>query len=262
MEKQDKIRFLAETEDDRILLARVYDKITAGERKGIPAFSAFLTPREQIMVRSLMDFLPICFLGGREGAERAVCCYLPEYLTEQDLLDDEFSPVCAVRATFYAEDSLTHRDILGALMGMGIKRETVGDIYVSDGFCDFFVTREILPYVLSQMESAGRTHLRLQNIPLSQVIVPIEQTREIKTTVSSLRLDSVLGAGFGLPRAKAVQAVEAGRVFLNDKCIFKADKPVAQGDKITLRGQGKILLQTVGGKTRKERLSITICRFG
>ncbi len=262
MEKQDKIRFLAETEEDRILLARVYDKITAGERKGIPAFSAFLTLREQTMVAALLDFLPICFFGGREGAERAVCCYLPEYLTEQDLTDEEFSPVCAVHASFYHEDKLTHRDILGALMGMGIKRETVGDIYVSEGFCDFFVTREILPYILSQMESAGRTHLHIENIPLAEVTVPMEETREIKTTVSSLRLDSVLGAGFGLPRAKAVQAVESGRVFLNDKCIFKADKSVAQGDKITLRGHGKMILQTVGGKTRKDRLSITINRFG
>ena len=262
MDKQDKIRFLAETDDDRILLARVYDKLTAGVRKGIPAFTAFLTPREQAMVQSLLDFLPVHFFGGREGAERAMCCYLPEYLSEQDLLDDEFTPICAVRASFYHEDSLSHRDVLGALMGMGIKRETVGDIYVSDNFCDFFVTREILSYILSQMESAGRTHLRLERISLSDVVVPQEMTREIKTTVSSLRLDSVLGAGFGLPRSKAVQAVEAGRVFLNDKCVYKADKLVTQGDKITLRGQGKLFLQNVGGKTRKDRLSIIICRFG
>lgn len=261
----DKNRLLdmaAQSEEDRILLAKVYDKITAGERKNIPASTCFLTPREQILAKQVLRDVPVTFFGGTPEAERAVCCYVPEYLSEDDLFDPELCPIRAVRAEFFKEDTLTHRDFLGSLIGSGIKRETVGDIFVSQGSCDFFVTKEILPYVLQNLESAGRTKLHLKEIPLEDVAVPVQDMNEIRSTVSSLRLDAVVGAGFGLARGKAADAIEAGRASVNDLPCVKPDKPVSQGDKIALRGMGKIILETVGGRTKKDRIGIVIRRFG
>ena len=261
----DKNRLLdkaAQTDEDRILLARVYDKITAGQRKNIPVSTCFLTKREQILAQQVLQGTPVVFFGGTADAERAVCCYVPEYLEEADLYDEDICPICALRAEFFAEDTLTHRDFLGSLMGSGIKRETVGDIFVSKGQCDFLVTREILPYVLQNLESAGRTKLHLRQISLDEICVPVQDTKEVRATVSSLRLDAVIGAGFGLARGKAADFVEAGRVTLNDMPCEKPDKAVAQGDKIALRGMGKIILETVGGRTKKDRIGIVIRRFG
>lgn len=262
MDKNVLLDKVAQTDEDRILLARVYDKITAGERKNIPSFTCFLTKREQILAEQLLKDIPVTFFGGTEEAERTVCCYVPEYLTEADLWDPDLSPICAVRAEFFKDDSLTHRDFLGSLMGSGIKRETVGDIFVAEGQCDFLVTREILPYVLQNLESAGRTKLHLRQIPLEEIAIPLQDLREIRSTVSSLRLDAVIGAGFGLARGKAASFVEAGRVTLNDMPCEKPDKAVSEGDKIALRGMGKIVLQTVGGRTKKDRLGIIIKRYG
>ena len=112
-------------------------------------------------------------------------------------------------------------------MGCGIQRETVGEIYVSTGRCDFLVTRDILPYVLQNLTDAGRTRLHLEQIPLSALEAPEQKTKQIRGTVSSLRLDGV----------------------------------VAEGDVISVRGLGKMRLEAVGGNTKKGRISIEICRY-
>ena len=136
MDKQRCIAAAAETEEDRLLLARIYDKLTRAAGREIFACTGFLSLREQVLTRRLLPHLPLVFFGGCEGAERCMACYLPEYMPEADLFSPE-GPVAAVRAGYYEKDALTHRDFLGSLMGLGIKRETVGDIYVSQGQCDF-----------------------------------------------------------------------------------------------------------------------------
>ena len=257
---RETISHLAADKDEEMLLLHVTERMTAAENRNIPGSSNFLSGREQMLVQQILRSKGICFFGGREGAERAVCCYLPEYLDE-DWLAGEDGPVAAVRATYFEQDKLTHRDFLGSLMGCGIKRETVGDICVSEGQCDFFVTREILPYVLQNLESAGRTKLHLTEIPLTEVIAPQAKTKTIRDTVSSLRLDGVVSSGFSISRGKAADAIEAGKVEVNFTSCMKPDKAVTEGDSISLRGLGKIRLTEVGGNTKKGRISIVIDRY-
>ena len=166
-----------------------------------------------------------------------------------------------MRAIFFEGDSLSHRDFLGALMGAGIAREAVGDICVSKGSCDFFVTDEIAPYILQSFTGAGRTKVHLEAIPLSQVVVPEPETKEIKDTLASLRLDSVISAGFRISRSLAAQHVTAGKAAIDGLPCEKPDKAVAEGCKISVRGLGKIKLRTVNGQTKKGRISVVIDRY-
>ena len=260
MSIRETIAHLSADKDEEMLLLHVAERMNTASARNIPGSTNFLSGREQLLVRQILTNEGIRFFGGREGAERAVCCCLPEYL-DDDWLFGEDSPVAAVRATFFEQDRLSHRDFLGSLMGCGIKRETVGDIYVSEGQCDFFVTREILPYVLQNLESAGRTKLHLREIPLAEVIAPQAKTKTIRDTVSSLRLDGVVSSGFSVSRGKAADAIAAGRVEVNFTPCLKPDKVVAQGDTISLRGLGKMRLTEVGGNTKKGRISIVIDRF-
>lgn len=260
MSLRETIAHLAVDKDEEMLLLHVAERMTAAESRNIPAASGFLSGREQMLVQQILHGAQICFFGGREGAERAVCCYVPEYLDDTWLFGED-GPVAAVRASFFEQDKLTHRDFLGSLMGCGIKRETVGDIYVSEGKCDFLVTREILPYVLQNLESAGRTKLHLEQIPLSELYAPQVKTKTVRDTVSSLRLDGVVSAGFSISRGKAADAIAAGKVEVNFTTCTKADKTVAEGDSISLRGLGKMRLTEVGGNTKKGRISIVIDRF-
>ena len=184
MDKREQIARMAQTKEDEILLARVYERITSAAARNIPAATAFLSKREQMLAAELLRGQDFVFFGGPAMAEREVCCYVPEYLDEGWLTGDE-GPIAAVRAVYFAGDTLTHRDFLGALMGCGIKRETVGDIYVSEGSCDFLVTREILPYLLQNFLSAGRTKLHVEQLPIDQIRVPEQKVKAVRDTVAS-----------------------------------------------------------------------------
>ena len=260
MDKQKQIARVAENDEDRLLFARLYDRLAGAEQKNIPGVTCFLSPREQVLVKRMLPHLELRFFGGHEQAERNICCWLPDYLDES-LLWEEDGPIAAVRATYFEKDQLTHRDFLGGLMGIGIKRETVGDIYVGTGSCDFLVTREILPYVLDNYLSAGRTKLRVEEIPLEALQVPVVSVKEIRDTVSSLRLDSIVGSGFNMARGKAAALIETGKVSLNDLPCMKGDKLMTEGDKVSARGFGKLILAQVGGRTKKDRISIVLQRF-
>ncbi len=255
------IEKIAHTPEDRVLLAKVWDKIGAGLRRDIMASTCFLSLRELEMTRFLFGALPgLHSFGGYGEAERQILVYLPEYLDESALMEED-SPLVCLRATFYEGDTPSHRDFLGALMGAGIGRETVGDICVGKGSCDFFVTAEIAPYILQNFTSAGRTKLRLQQISLSEVNVPEPEIKEIKDTLASVRLDSVISSGFRIGRSLASQYVTAGKAAIDGLPCEKPDKAVAEGAKISVRGLGKIKLVTLGGQTKKGRISVVIHRY-
>ncbi|MBQ7800723.1 MAG: RNA-binding protein [Oscillospiraceae bacterium] len=261
MMDRSNIEKIAHSPEDRVLLAKLWDKINAGIRRNIPANTCFLSPRELEMARYLFGDEPgLTAFGGYGDAERKMLCYLPDYL-EADSLYEEDGPLVCLRASYFEGDDLSHRDFLGALMGAGIGRETVGDICVGKGSCDFFVTAEIAPYVLQNFISAGRTKLRLSRIPLCQAQIPEPEVKEIKDTLASLRLDSVISSGFRIGRSLAAQYVTAGKAAVDGLPCEKPDKPVTEGAKISVRGLGKIKLQSVNGQTKKGRVSVTIHRY-
>ena len=255
------IEKIAHTPEDRLFLAKLWDKITAGMRKNIPANTCFLSPRELEMARYLFGDVPGLYaFGGYADAERKMLIYLPEYL-EADALYDSDSPCVCLRAGFYQADSPSHRDFLGALMGAGIGRETVGDICVGKSQCDFFVTAEMAPHLLQSFTSAGRTKLHLSQISLAQAQIPEPEVREIKDTLASLRLDSVISSGFRIGRSLASQYISAGKASIDGLPCEKPDKPVAEGSRVSVRGLGKIRLVQINGKTKKDRISIVIQKY-
>ena len=255
------IEKIARNPEDRMLLAKLWDKINPGIRKNIPASTCFLSPRELEMARFLFgEPEGLHAFGGYGDAERKLLVYLPEYL-EEDALYEEDSPCVCLRAEFYQGDTPSHRDFLGALMGAGIGRETVGDICVGREHCDFFVTREMAPYILQNFISAGRVKLRLKQIPLAEAEIPEPEVKEIKDTMASLRLDSVISSGFRIGRSLAAQYVTTGKAAINGLPCEKPDKQIAEGMKISVRGLGKIKLQAVNGRTKKDRISVVIHRY-
>lgn len=244
-----------------MLLAKIWDKINTGILRGIPANTGFLSARELEMTRYLFgDLEGLVRFGGHADAERKMLCWLPEYLDEEYLIG-EYSPMVCLRAVFYEDDILSHRDFLGALMGAGIAREAVGDICVGKGSCDFFVTAEIAPYLLNSFEGAGRTKLKLSATPISEARIPQPEVKEIQDTLASLRLDSVISSGFHISRSLAAQYICAGKAAIDGLPCEKPDKAVAEGANISLRGSGKIKLVTVGGQTKKRRISVVIHRY-
>ena len=258
---RNNIEKIAHTAEDKVLLAKLWDKINAGIRRNIPANTCFLSPRELELAKYLFGNEPgLHAFGGYEDAERKMLVYLPDYLDEDSLYEED-SPLVCLRAAYFEKDDLSHRDFLGSLMGAGIARETVGDICVGKGCCDFFVTAEIAPYILQNFISAGRTKLHLDQIPRREAQIPEPEVKEIKDTLASLRLDSVISSGFRIGRSLASQYVSAGKAAIDGLPCEKPDKAVSEGMKISVRGLGKIKLAAVNGKTKKDRISVVIHRY-
>lgn len=255
------IEKIAQNPEDKLLLAKLWDKINSGMARNIPASTCFLSPRELEMARFLFGQPEGLYaFGGYGEAERKMLIYLPDYL-EKTALWEVDSPCVCLRGEFYQGDSPSHRDFLGALMGAGIGRETVGDICVGQGRCDFFVTSEIAPYILQNFTSAGRTKLRLTQIPLAQAQIPQPEIREIRDTLASLRLDSVASSGFRIGRSLASQYISGGKAAVDGLPCEKPDKLLEEGATVSIRGLGKIRLAQVGGPTKKNRISVVIHRY-
>ena len=258
---RNNIEKIAHNPEDKMLLAKLWDKINAGIRKNIPANTCFLSPRELEMARFLFgEPEGLYAFGGYPDAERKMLVYLPDYMYPSAFMDED-SPCVCLRATFYHGDSPNHRDFLGALMGAGIGRETVGDICVGTEHCDFFVTQEIAPYILQNFTSAGRTKLHIDQIPLIEADIPKPEVKEVRDTMASLRLDSVISSGFRIGRSLASQYVTSGKAAIDGLPCEKPDKQINEGSKISVRGLGKIKLVQVNGRTKKDRISVVIHRY-
>lgn len=255
MEK-NRIAAITQNEEEQMLLVRVCDKIERAMQREMPAATAFLSLHEQALVTKL---LPSCrFFGGSELAQRKVACYLPDYLSEEAYFFYEDSPLACIRAEFYEENALTHRDVLGALMGCGIRRDAVGDICVRENACDIFILSELSRYLLDNLTSAGRYSLKLSQIPLQEAVLLPPKLRELRITVSSLRLDGVLSAAFHLSRGETAEQIRAGRAEQNSLTCLKPDRAVAVNDELSLRGCGKLKILGENGETRKGRIYLNI----
>lgn len=264
MDKGQLLRKITSDEAERLTLARVLDQLERSRSRNIPASTNFLTPQEQSLARALLDHCGMdgaSFAGGYADAERRILLFLPDYLDPALYAQDEDYPLCAVRCTYRPEDRPTHRDFLGSLMGLGIRREMLGDILVTEGSCDILLRREILPFVLQNYTSAGRTHLKTVQAALDTLHLPVRSCKEIRDTVATLRLDSVLSSAFRISRTRAAELIRAGRVEVNWRCCEKADHLCAEGDILTVRGLGKCTLAEVGGLSKKGRITIRLERY-
>lgn len=259
MTKTQLLDRFAHDAQQRIMLARALDKLDLAQNRGVPAHTEFLSPEQQAL---LDDMLRACqsqrhfLFGGFPDAERQICVFLPDWQEQEDWLAIPDGSVAALRCTFPREAALTHRDILGSLMGLGITRERLGDILMYEGGCDVLALRDILPILLTQWDSAGRWRLTIEELSLDQLNITPPKTHTFRDTVAALRLDAVVACGFSLSRSRSAELISGGRVMLNHRQCLKPDHPVAEGDVLTLRGAGKCVLRQILGKSKKARTMV------
>ncbi len=248
--------------EDQFLCTHAQDLCTRCETRNIPTHTGFLDIRQQLLLSDYFRTkpgIPPLLLGGYEDAERCVCAFLPDYMDTEAF---EGIVCIRIRTASALPKPLTHRDYLGAMMGLGIKRETVGDILVREDGADIIVLSDIAEFLRGHFEQAGRARFHVEEIPFSEMIIPDVDSKTVRDTVPSLRLDCVLASAFRLSRGNAGAYIEAGRVFVNGRQILKNDYRLLEGDKITLRGHGKAILRAELGKSKKDRIFIELETFG
>ncbi len=206
------------------------------------------------------------FYGGYDEAERTVALFLPSYIDEDPRAHfaavPEDDPLVLLRATApKGSPKLSHRDYLGSLMGLGIRRDMTGDILVRENGADIIVLKEIAEYIEMNMTNAGRASLSFEMLPVTELILPESNRQTIRASVASLRLDSVVSSAFGLSRTKAHDAISAGIVYVDDLQVQKPEKMLTPPCKLVVRGRGKSVLRSVEGTSAKGRTIISIEKF-
>lgn len=242
--------------ESEIFEARIHDTADICERTSRPKFLGFLSREEAVLAGKIIEKRNVRhrFFGGYEDAERLVLGCFPEWDEEQNF------PIVAVTFAFRKEDKLSHRDFLGSLMGLGLTRESVGDILVEEGRAVAFLLEDISEFVFSQIEKVGRTGVAVTK----GFVLPLPQKSEVSEsncTVASERLDCVVAALCNLSRNTAAEKIAEGLVSVNSVITEKTTKTVTSGDAVTVRGKGKFIIDSIDGKTRKNRIVLKYKKY-
>lgn len=235
------------------LIRRLEDLSSRCARSGAVTSTPFLTPAEQVTAMQWMKHRCECgtlLFGGHETCERKVLFFVPEWM--EDFSPEDHIAALKLEAAFGTPG---HRDYLGALLGMGVKREVVGDIWVDGQSATVFCSPGVAEH-LASIEQAGRVSLKARVIPLSEVSPPELKRRPVNFTVQSPRLDAVCSDLFRISRESAAKQIRLGAAALNYLPCMKPDASVKEGDVISLKGCGKAQIVSVGGQSRKGRLYV------
>ncbi len=236
------------------LIRRAEDLRDRALRNGTPTHTGFLTPAEQYRLETWAKHAGARLLlhGGGADCERRAAFFLPEWMEEDAFDPKEYLSALRLRAFFGVPG---HRDYLGAILGMGVGREWVGDILVQEDGAYLFCMPSVLRHLLS-IDKVGRVSVKAEEVPPERVPVPVRQVKQESFSVMSLRLDAILAGMFHLSRTEAARQIEAGAVSVNYEECLKCDRPVREGDVISLRGAGKGSVTGTGGTSRKGRLFV------
>ncbi len=222
----------------------------------------FLDPRQTFILTVLANRNPdaqVRFDGGHPGAERKRALVAPDYR----VLDDEEMGISLIEVTSEDEKlkELDHGDYMGAILGLGIKRDKIGDIYVREDGCHFLAASEIADYIRLNLSQVHRLYVRTEQLPLDKLKATETKLDEMFLSVASLRLDGIVSDVYRLSRAKVLVPIKAGRCKVNWKQEEDPSKPLKQGDVVSLQGFGRFQVLEVEGVTKKGRYRLKIGKY-
>ena len=223
-----------------------------------PKLTNFLDPREQMILSSIIgkdNEVGLSFLGGTPYVERKRALVFPTYF---EVEDDDFQ--LAIYEIKYPSKfvNISHRDVLGALMSLGVKREKFGDIILSDGCVQLILAKEISSYVELNLNSIGQAKVKVKRIPMDSLMTVQDVWDEKSVTVSSMRLDVILSEIYNMSRSKAVQFIEKNLIKVNWKTIENPSFQVEEGDYLSGRQLGRSKVISVEGSTKKGKIRLII----
>lgn len=253
---------------DEVFYSRLEDLKRCAIRGNL-GISAFFSPREiflaqEYLKRGGVEFL---FFGGYDDAERKKCYLLPEFIGEiqniGDICEYGYSlEVDAVLVKGSGFEKLSHRAIMGSVLGLGVQRDVIGDIVlINDNEAVFFCDSQLTDFFEDNLERIGRDKVKLCRIGLDKLELPSKSFLQISDTVASARLDCIVSALCSLSRERAKEKIEGSLVELNFELEERPDKEVAVPAIISVRGVGKFQVVSVSDKTKKGRYRLLAKKY-
>lgn len=248
--------------EEHTFVRRMIEMAERAESFGAMQLTDFLDPRQAKITestsRTIQD-IRVHTYGGYEGAERRRAIIAPSYME----LEEEDWSLTGLRVQIPTQyGKVSHGDFLGAMLGLGIKREVLGDISVQEDGCDAIVSKEISEFVRVHLTSVGRLPVSdISIISTNDFRISQSQLEERRFTVMSLRLDAVAAEGFRLSRSKMTPLIDSGKVRLNWTVTENPATPVEEGDMISVKGMGRIRVLEIEGVSKKGRTMIKVGRY-
>lgn len=247
---------MAHNESEKMILARMHDLLGRAERGAI-CRSPFLDLRQQELARAVASSstdINWQISGGYEQAERKRMVIGPPWCED---LEDNID-LLRIESRDPQGKNLGHRDYLGAALNLGLNREKLGDIVVQEGAAILFLERELRDFLVHNLRRVKHSPVKVEAMARQDFVFQVPENHLINSTIASLRLDAVIAAAFHLSRSEVDALIIAGRVKVNQVDASKCSLLMRVGDLISVQGQGRFRLYSVGNATRKGRLHATL----
>lgn len=235
---------------------RVIDKANGTLKNYDIRFTEFMNPYETRNAEAILNSesdIKYTTDGGYEGAERKIVFIYPFYMEYEDI--DESLRYLQIEGDFRFR-AVSHKDYLGSVLGLGIKREKIGDILIHEKFCQIIVSPDIADFIIMNLEKVGRNNVSVKEISREQIIPSEKKYKETGCTISSDRIDCVISGIYNISRQESLKYIKAERVHLNYEPIVSASKQVVSGDLLSVRGKGRAEISEIGEITKKGRIKL------
>ena len=252
---------------DKLLISKMLDKIELSS-KSKREYTDFLDGYQENLLEKILKREKIenyVISGGTESAERKIILFYSSKL--QPIIETDLTtilPIKCIRIQLPKEQygQYTHRDYLGGLIKLGIKREKIGDIFVLEEGADLLVLEEISKFLLENITNLTRFQkAQVKLIPLNDIRQKQPCKEEIKVNVASMRLDGILSEILRTSRGKAEEMIRDARVFVNFEEMDKLTKQIKEKDCISVRGKGRFEIEKIEGMTKNHRIKLVVSKF-
>lgn len=254
--------------EEKLILSKILDKINFCEARNQIQVTDFLNLGEQELITKFLKLQKqenYILFGGFENAERKIIAFYPKKIEnlviENKINFNEWIKVLRITLPNENWGKYEHKNYLGALMKLGIKREKVGDILVDDNGADILIIKDILTFLKSNLLELTRFQkAKIEEVELNN-LKKVEMQKELITiTVASMRLDNIVAELAKCSRNKANEILKQERVFVNFEVITKQTKEIKEGDRITIRGKGRFEIKQIIGNTKKGKIIVQVAR--
>ncbi len=248
--------------DERHYVDRVHDWVERAGERHETIRTDFLDPRQLQIVEAMANRnidVAVDFFGGSEQAERKRAWIAQDY--RQASLEDFGIALIAITSPEAQFDQLDHGDVLGAVLGLGIKRDKLGDIHLHADFCHLLCADEMADYISIHLNQVHRLSVTADRVPLDELQPVQVKLEEVSLSVASLRLDGIVSDVVRMSRAKVLQPIKTGRCKVNWKVEENPSVQLREGDVVSMKGFGRFKVLAISGVTKSGRMRVQVGKY-
>ncbi|MBU5440366.1 RNA-binding protein [Tissierella sp. MSJ-40] len=254
----DRDKYISHIQDrDKIMeMRKVIDKVEIVCNNYSIETTDFLDPYERKLAKSILnsfDEISYYETGGLKEGERQVIVIYPYYYDKENI--DDYIVGLKIEGNL---ERLSHKDFLGAILHLGIKRSKIGDILIHGNYVEVIVKKEISDFLLLNLDRVSNEKVKICIVSLDQISPSKIDYKEIKLTLSSFRLDVLISSTYNLSRQESQNIIKSGKVKVNWEPIDKSSKDLEEGDIVSVKGYGRCILYSIEGFSKKGRIKSTV----